>query len=447
MFQFGTTELAFGQVASLKPERSMSDPQPLAFPEADEQLFQKVRNELLRKAKDKLAANSAAPSQDFAADAGADSKSQKLPWLVAIWAVLGTIASVLGWLVAESFGTFRWVGLLVLTLIGVGLLASRLWQKASTRTAKPLSAAPPPALSAWGRLMFSLVAFVVLGTLVFPPVEIAWLIGVLLLHECGHYFGMRYFGYRDLQMFFIPFLGAAVRGEKQGVLAWQEAIVLLLGPVPGLILGCSIYFLDLAIPQPILRTGAAWLVAINFLNLLPFEPLDGGRFCNRLLFSRFRWLEAITLVLATVGLVFVCLSPGWICLALSAAFALFVLAPARYKTATAAAALQARWPALPPQMTDLSEEQWRDMFTITRGQFRSSTKLLPGQMKMVHTRALLHPESGTATFSLFTVYLAALLLGIVTASVTHLGEDTGRWPIGIKDQATRTVGAVPPPNN
>ena len=54
-----------------------------------------------------------------------------------------------------------------------------------------------------------------------------------------------------------------------------------------------------------------------------------------------------------------CWGPGWICLALSGAFALFVLAPTRYKTATAAAALRARWPNLPPQPADLSEEQWR----------------------------------------------------------------------------------------
>lgn len=281
--------------------------------------------------------------------------------------------------------------------------------------------------------------------LLFTPVELAWLIGVLLLHESGHFLGMRYFGYRDLQMFFIPLFGAAVRGEKRGVPAWQEAMVLLLGPLPGLILGCGIYFLDLAAPQPILRTGATWLVAINFLNLLPFEPLDGGRFCNRLLFSRFRWLEAVTVVLATVGLVFVCWGPGWIGLALSGGFALFVLAPARYKTATAAAALQSRWPDLPPQPADLREEQWRDLFTITRGQFGSNTKLLAGQMKNVHTRALQHPESGGATFGLFALYLTALLLGIVTASVTRLGEDTGRWPIRIKHQVSGSVDGAPSP--
>jgi hypothetical protein len=425
----------------------MSDPQPIAFSEADERLFHKVRNELLGKAEDTKVTTPAAPPEDLGAPARAQAQPQRLWRLVVVLAVLGAIASVLGWLDPESFGALKSVGVVVLAVIGVGVLLSRLQQKAATRRTPLAPAALPLVPPAWRRLLLSFVWFILLGVLVLTPVELAWLIGVLLLHESGHFFGMRYFGYRDLQMFFIPLFGAAVRGEKRGVPAWQEAIVLLLGPLPGLILGCGIYFLDLAVSQPILRTGATWLVAINFLNLLPFEPLDGGRFCNRLLFSRFRWLEAVTVVLASVGLVFVCWGPGWICLALSGAFALFVFAPQRYTTASAAATLQSRWPDLPLQASDLSEEQWRDLFTITRGQFGSDTKLLAGQMKNVHARALLRPASGGATLSLFAVYLTALLLGIVTASLTRLGEDAGRWPIRIKHQVTGTVDGVPSPTD
>ncbi len=421
----------------------MSDSQPLAFSEADEQLFQTVRNELLGKAVADRAANDAALPPGCRDPAEPLARPRRLWWLVTALAVLGAVAGLLVWLVPDTFGALRPVGLVVLGVIGVGLLAGRLRQRAATRTAKASPAAPPPA--PWRRFLLSFVWFVLLGILVFTPVELAWLIGVLVLHESGHFLGMRYFGYRDLQMFFIPLFGAAVRGEKLGVPAWQEAVVLLLGPLPGLILGCGIYFLDLVVPLPLLRTGATWLVTINFLNLLPFEPLDGGRFCNRLLFSRFRWLEAATVVLATVGLVFVCWGPGWVCLALGAAFALFVLAPARYRTATAAGALQSRWPELHPHMADLSDGQWRDLFTITRGQFGSNAKLLAGQMKNVHARALLRPESGGRTLGLFVVYLTALGVGIVTATTTRLGEDAGRWPIRLKHQVTGEAVGGPPP--
>src|SRR5262249_13187963 len=153
-----------------------------------------------------------------------------------------------------------------------------------------------------------------------------------------------------------------------------------------------IYFLDLARPLPSLRKGATWLVTVNYFNLLPFAPLDGGKLCDRLLFSRLRWVEALSEVLAVLGLVSVCWGRGWICLALSGAFALLLLVPDRYKTATAAMAVQSRWPDLPPRLVDLGEDQWRDLFTATRGAFRiSNPGLLATRIKSVHSRALEHP--------------------------------------------------------
>src|SRR5438067_1346578 len=46
--------------------------------------------------------------------------------------------------------------------------------------------------------------------------NIAMIVAVLLFHELGHYAGMRVFGYRDVRMFFVPFLGAAVSGRRDG---------------------------------------------------------------------------------------------------------------------------------------------------------------------------------------------------------------------------------------
>jgi thiol-disulfide isomerase/thioredoxin/Zn-dependent protease len=403
----------------------MSDPQPVAFSEADEQLFQKVRNQILGKEDKAEEITPPAP----AADVVQTPRQRALWWLLAMLAILGTIASVLGWLDPTDFGDLKPVGLVVLAVIGIawaiGRFAQNLAQQARKGTRTP---GPPP--SPWRRFLHSFIWFILLGILLFTPIELGWLIVVLVLHETGHFLGMRYFGYRDVHMFFIPLFGAVVRGEKRGVPGWQEATVLLLGPVPGLVVGCAIYFIEPAVREPILRTGAAWLVTINFLNLLPFEPLDGGKFWNRLLFSRYRWLEAAMVVLATVGLVFVCWGPGWMCLAMSGAFALLVLAPARFKTATAAAALQGRWPDLPSQQADFSEEQWRDLFSTTRLHFSGDAKLLAEQMKNVHIRALQHPESGSATFVLSAVYLAAILLGIVTAGITPLSADTARFSTG-----------------
>ncbi len=442
-----------------------TDPVPLS--DADEELFQQVRNHLLGKVPPPETVPLVVAAITPRRNAG------RWLWVGAGILVLVTAVATVATRVFDNLNPV--LPLLILciavgSLIGLAIVAAavvlaRFLVRALTpkRPERPIGSPPLPAPAApWRNFLITLVLFALLAALAFRLDEVAVLIGVLLLHELGHFLGMRYFGYRDVQMFFIPLFGAAVRGEKKGVPAWQETIVLLLGPVPGLLLGCAIYFVDFflldpAEPHSLLRMAAGMLVVINFLNLLPFEPLDGGRICNRLLFSRLRWLEAVTVVLATVGLIFVCLQPSWICLALSAAFALFVLAPARYKMATAGMALQARWPEMPAEFADLSEAQWRDLFCSTRERFpkadpkklAANPKLLADQMKIIHQRALQRPESGPVTLALFSVYLAAIALGVVTASVTHLQDDAGRWPIRrhVKDLTDPAPAPIAPKNN
>jgi len=79
-----------------------------------------------------------------------------------------------------------------------------------------------------GTLALSVLVFLWLGL---PLLFLLILLLVIVFHELGHYIGMWIFGYRDLRMFFIPFFGAAVSGVKYGVPVWQQATVLLLGPL------------------------------------------------------------------------------------------------------------------------------------------------------------------------------------------------------------------------
>src|SRR5262249_38343070 len=109
----------------------------------------------------------------------------------------------------------------------------------------------------------------------------------------------------DLRIFFIPFFGGAASGKKEGAPQWQQAIVLLLGPLPGIIVGCAMLWANLAFRNHRLQTVGAWLVAVNAFHLLPFVPLDGGRLLNLILFSRNRALETVFLAgtsLCVVGL-------------------------------------------------------------------------------------------------------------------------------------------------
>lgn len=138
------------------------------------------------------------------------------------------------------------------------------------------------------------------------PVKLAWLIVVLLIHESGHFVGMKLFGYRDVRMFFIPFFGAAVSGRSLHVPGYQAALVILLGPLPGIVIGVVLGLVNLAVKSLTVGELSQLFIVLNGFNLLPFMPLDGGRLLQLVLFSRQRHLEAIFqvgtgLVLAVVG--------------------------------------------------------------------------------------------------------------------------------------------------
>ncbi len=144
----------------------------------------------------------------------------------------------------------------------------------------------------------SVVAFVLLyGILGFELLDIAVIVVVLLIHELGHYFAMRYFGYSDTSIFFLPF-GAVTLGQKEKRSAWEEYAVSLAGPLPGIILGVGL------IAWQVWQTWGAqgfqghnnaidihffalMSIVINYINLLPIYPLDGGRIVQILFLLRY----------------------------------------------------------------------------------------------------------------------------------------------------------------
>ncbi len=123
--------------------------------------------------------------------------------------------------------------------------------------------------------------------------SVALLVAVVAFHEAGHAFGMRVFGFRDVKMFFIPFFGAAVVGRPRGAAPWKDALVSLLGPLPGLMLAVALFAACWFTPEPAewMFHAAVTLMLLNAFNLLPLGFLDGGRFFQRALFARHRALE------------------------------------------------------------------------------------------------------------------------------------------------------------
>ena len=80
-------------------------------------------------------------------------------------------------------------------------------------------------------LLISLGLFVAVGFKDDKWQMLLLFVGVLFFHEMGHFVAMRCFGYRNLRMFFIPFLGAAVTGQHYNVAGWKKTVVSLMGPV------------------------------------------------------------------------------------------------------------------------------------------------------------------------------------------------------------------------
>jgi cytochrome c-type biogenesis protein CcmH/NrfG/Zn-dependent protease len=135
------------------------------------------------------------------------------------------------------------------------------------------------------------------------------LIAVLLLHELGHFLAMRLCGYQDTSIFFLPFFGAAAIGQKHNATLTEKVWVLLAGPMPGLLLGVGLLFLNGNNSySDWLGEASIMLIVLNLFNLLPIYPLDGGKIVNLLWFSRYPYTDLLFKGFAVAVLVWLGLS-------------------------------------------------------------------------------------------------------------------------------------------
>jgi len=147
---------------------------------------------------------------------------------------------------------------------------------------------------------------------------------VVLVHEAGHYAGMKLFGYSDVNMYFIPFFGGAVSGRSGRVPGWKRALVALMGPTPGLVVGLACGFAYVATESALFFRLALAFLLINGFNLLPFYPLDGWHLLNEVIFCRNRYLALGVRVLGGALLALAGLWAGyWVLVALGCAAVLF----------------------------------------------------------------------------------------------------------------------------
>ena len=139
--------------------------------------------------------------------------------------------------------------------------------------------------------LFSILLFAGIGLFEWKPIEIAVLLVVIFIHELGHFLGMKLFGYHDPKIFFIPGFGAVATAKKSSGNAWHEAIVSLLGPLPGIVIGIIFVLVYYITENRLFYDFAELFLFINLFNLLPISPLDGGRFFETVLFRRNHIIE------------------------------------------------------------------------------------------------------------------------------------------------------------
>lgn len=126
---------------------------------------------------------------------------------------------------------------------------------------------------------------------------------VLTVHESGHALAMQLFGYRDMNMFFIPFMGAAVTGSAKNVPVWKQAIVLLAGPVPGLAFGIWTLLHPFSFPPSgFIGLLGIYAAVVNIFNLLPLSFLDGGKLVEIALLARWPYGLFAFALLSSLGL-------------------------------------------------------------------------------------------------------------------------------------------------
>jgi stage IV sporulation protein FB len=149
--------------------------------------------------------------------------------------------------------------------------------------------------------IISLVIFIGIFLLLGMELRMVFIILlVLLFHELGHFVAMKQFGYKNVNMFFVPLFGAFVSGEKEEASEKQSVVTILAGPVPGIILGLILLYLEFSLGFNQLDRLPEVFLSLNILNLLPLLPLDGGRLIETLFTKGKVVLENFFLILSAL---------------------------------------------------------------------------------------------------------------------------------------------------
>ena len=111
------------------------------------------------------------------------------------------------------------------------------------------------------------------------------MVGVIAIHELGHFAGMKFFGYNEPNFIFSTLIEKSTEVMKP-ISQRSRILTLQMGPVPGLIAGTILLYYAVDVESDMVLIMSLLLIGINLFSLLPIDPLDGGKIIKNLFFPK-----------------------------------------------------------------------------------------------------------------------------------------------------------------
>ncbi len=153
-------------------------------------------------------------------------------------------------------------------------------------------------------ISIAIYAFIFMVILKVEPIYGAALLIVLLIHELGHFFAMKAFNYSNPKLFVLPMLGSFDSGQKSVITQRQMSVVILSGPVPGILIGIGLLIFNYYYMNEKVEMLGEIFMGLNFFNLLPFMPLDGGRLLEIIFIKQNHRIRVVFTIISILFLLF-----------------------------------------------------------------------------------------------------------------------------------------------
>jgi Zn-dependent protease len=129
----------------------------------------------------------------------------------------------------------------------------------------------------FGITILSMIVSLALYAMIYGWRYAAGFIGLIFVHEMGHYLAARQRGLPVGAPTFIPFVGAWIQLKEMPHDAETEAFVGLAGPLLGTVGAIACWFVarDQDLPWLLAVSYAGFF--LNLFNMIPLSPMDGGR--------------------------------------------------------------------------------------------------------------------------------------------------------------------------